>query len=94
MAGRTGSTHGLMAVMIPDTMPTMTSVIMRAIRRATAYGWERSAVAFLEPCQEAFLEEVCGVGVVVGARWVDEHVSDARVAMNVGAAGVAQEGLE
>ena len=67
---------------------------MKVIRRATAYGWERRAVAFLEPGQEALLEKVGCVGVVVGTRRVDEHVADAGVPVDMWRSGVAKKRFE
>lgn len=51
-------------------------------------------VAFFEPCQETLLEEVRSVGVIVGARRIDEHVAEAGVPVDVRPPGVVQERLE
>ncbi len=41
MAGSTGSTQGLIAVMMPETMPTMARVNMTGVRCGRAGGWVR-----------------------------------------------------
>lgn len=51
-------------------------------------------VALFEPCQEAILEEVRSVGVVIGARRIDEHVADACVSVNVRLPRMAEEGFK
>lgn len=53
-----------------------------------------SAVAFRKPRQEALLEEIRGIGVVVRARRIDEHVAEARVSVDVGPPCMVQQGLQ
>ena len=45
----------------------------------------------VEPFQDAFLEEIGRVGVVVGARGVNEHVAFAGVAVHVRPGGVEEQ---
>ena len=45
----------------------------------------------VEPLQEALLEKVGRIGVVIGARGVHEHVTPARVAVHVGLGGVEDQ---